>query len=77
MLHVTVWQKTWQVTKAHSHSRGQIKMFIKSTRLPVVHEDIGLPDHSRRKTNTLNAGVVGCIPCQIVIIPVLQRKHRT
>jgi len=43
--------------------------------LPVIHEYVGLPDHGRWNTNALNTAEVWRIPCQIVVVPLLQGKQ--
>ncbi len=40
--------------------------------IPVVHENVGRPDHTGRQANTLDTTILGDIPSKLIIVPQLQ-----
>ncbi len=44
---------------------------------PVVHEDVRLPDAAGRDAQVADVAVVGRVPAQIVVVPVLGRWQKT
>lgn len=42
--------------------------------MPVVEEDIGMPDQVTFKSNTVDLLILGTVPYQSIIVPLLEKK---